>query len=159
MHLARHVPWCTDNRCAFGSSVVHHSDDAKIAELDLSIFGDVDICALDIAMDDPNVVHTLHGNSQLACDRDDEVLLKWGRWVRAHEGAHTAASAIVAHNPELRVKVKGVMYQIDIACATILELLKNAHFLAKVFDGFVALAGISTEVHVINVDNFDSHQR
>ena len=45
------------------------------------------------------------------------------------------------------------MDEVDVSCATILQLLENTDFFAEVFDGLVTLARVGGEVHVVDVDN------
>ena len=159
MHLAWHVPRCAHDRSALGCSVVHDSNDAEIAQLDLSFLGDIDVCALDVAVDDSYIMYAFHRNSQLTCNRYDEVFFKWWRRVGAHERANTAACAVVADDPELRVQVKGIMDQVDVAGSTVFELLKDSDFLSEILDGFITLQRISAEIHVIDVNDLHGNHR
>ena len=51
------------------------------------------------------------------------------------------------------------MDQVDVARPAVFELLKDSDFLSEILDGFVTLERVSTEVHVIDIDDLDGNDR
>jgi len=68
---------------------------------------------------------------------------------------HTAARAIIANDPQLRVQIERFLNIVDVLCSAVFEMLQRVDFLRKVRNGFVLLCIIEFVVEVINVDDFD----
>ena len=64
---------------------------------------------------------------------------------------------IVAHNPKLRMNLKGVIEDIDVLCLAVGQLLQNLYLVDGALNGVVFGANVNLIVGAINIDNLESY--